>query len=71
MCVTLEGLDLGAMQDVQVSYPGGEAPGEEVVVRTEYEYTFITPVGDIISFFSGGSFPSTLELAAETTMRLE
>lgn len=71
VCVTLEGLDLDRVQTVGVSYPGGELPGNEVIVSTEYEYDFITPVGDIISFFSGGSFPSTLDLVAETTMRLE
>jgi Flp pilus assembly protein TadG len=71
VCVAIEGLDLSALTTVAVAYPGGVAPGESVVVSADYTYTFITPVGDIMNFFSGGAFPETLSLSTSTDMRLE
>jgi Flp pilus assembly protein TadG len=71
VCVSIEGLNLDDIQSVSVSYPGGQSPGEEVIVSAEYTYNFITPIGDLITFFTGGAFPETLTLSTSTNMRLE
>ena len=71
VCVTMEGLDLSDLQDVSVSYPSGVAPGNEVVVSAQYIYNYITPLGDIMNFFTGGTFPDTFTLSTNTDMRLE
>ena len=71
VCVAIDGLDLTALDDVSVTYPDGQAPGNSVVVAAQYTYTFITPLGDIVSFISGGSFNDTLTLNTSTDMRLE
>ena len=71
VCVAIEGLDLSALDDVSVTYPDGQAPGNAVVVSAQYTYTFITPLGDMISFVSGGSFDDSLTLDTSTNMRQE
>ncbi len=71
VCVAMEGLDLSDVQTVSVTYPNGQAPGNEVLVTAEYTYNFITPLGDLMGFFSGGTFPDTLSLESSTDMRLE
>jgi len=71
VCVAIDGLDLTALDDVSVTYPDGQAPGNSVVVAAQYTYTFITPLGDIVSFISGGSFNDTLTLNTSTDMRQE
>lgn len=52
-------------------YPNGMAPGNSVVVKATYEYRFITPLGAIVDFFSGGSLGTSITLTSETDMRLE
>jgi Flp pilus assembly protein TadG len=71
VCVAIEGLNLDDLDDVSVSYPSGQAPGNSVLVSAQYTYEYITPLGDIVGFFSGGTFPETLTLATSTDMRLE
>ncbi len=71
VCVAIEGLDLSQVQQVSVTYPDGEAPGNSVVVAADYTYEYVTPLGDFINFFSGGSFPDSLALSTSTDMRLE
>jgi len=71
VCVAMEGLNLSNVGSVSVAYPSGQTPGAEVVVSADYTYDFITPLGDLIGFFSGGSFPDTLNLSTTTDMRLE
>jgi len=71
VCYTIEGLDLADVQTVSVAYPNGQSPGNSVVVSARYTYNYITPIGDIIDFFSGGTFPNALSLATSTDMRLE
>jgi Flp pilus assembly protein TadG len=71
VCTAANGLDLADVSSVTVSYPDGQAPGKSVVVSANYTYHFITPLGALTSFFSGGSFPSTISLSASTDMRLE
>lgn len=71
VCVAIEGLNLDDLQVVSVSYPDGQEPGNQVVVSAQYTYNYITPLGDIADFFSGGTFPDMLSLSTSTDMRLE
>ena len=71
VCVAMEGLGLSNLNSVSVSYPNGNAPGNSVIVAADYTYSFITPLGGLISFFSGGTFPDTLSLNTSADMRLE
>lgn len=71
VCYTIEGLDLADLTSVSVTYPNGQMPGNSVVVSADYTYNYITPVGDIVDFFSGGTFPDSLSLSTSTDMRLE
>ena len=45
--------------------------GDSVVVSMTYKYDFITPLGSMLSTFTGGSIPATLTLESTTDMRLE
>jgi Flp pilus assembly protein TadG len=71
VCVALENVQLDNLDDVSVEYPNGTMPGNSVVVSAEYTYEYITPLGDIVNFFSAGSFPDQLQLSTSTDMRLE
>lgn len=71
VCTAANGLNLSNVTDVSVSYPSGVGPGNSVVVSADYTYTFFTPIGAIIDFVSGGSFPETITLSSSTDMRLE
>ncbi len=71
VCVSIQGLQLADVTDVSVEYPNGEAPGESVIVSADYTYNYITPLGDFIAFFSGGTVTETLSLSTSTDMRLE
>ena len=70
ICVATGGLDLTEL-DPDVSFPQGVAPGNSVVVSADYTYHFVTPIGDLIGFFSGGAFPSSIDLSSSANMRLE
>lgn len=70
VCVAVEGLDLAKLRP-SVFYPSGESPGNPVVVSGEYTYDFITPLGDLVNFFTAGAFPDALTLESTTDMRLE
>ncbi len=70
VCVTTGGLDVDLMEP-SVTYPEGIAPGNSVVVSANYDYHFITPLGDFMDFFSGGTFPTTISLSSSSDMRLE
>lgn len=71
VCTALGDGNLNNVQSVTVTYPDGVAPGNRVVVSAQYEYTYITPLGDLLNFFTGGNFPESLSLQATTDMRLE
>lgn len=71
VCVAIEGLKLTDLNSVSVTYPNGTGPGNSVIVAADYTYEYITPLGDMINFFSGGSFPDSLSLVTSTDMRLE
>jgi hypothetical protein len=71
VCTAIEGLDLSDVNSVTVVYPNGQAPGNSVVVSAQYTYNFITPLGALVNFFSGGSLGNSLTLNTSTDMRLE
>jgi len=71
VCRTINGLDLTDVQDVSVTYPSGQAPGNSVSVSAEYRYHYITPIKGIVNVLSGGSLPSYLTISSDTDMRLE
>ena len=70
VCTVTEGLDKNEMT-VDPSCDPDCDPGSSVHVEATYEYHFVTPMGDLMNFFSGGSFPETLDLSTSTDMRLE
>lgn len=70
ICVATGGLNVTEL-DPDVSFPQGVAPGNSVVVSADYTYHFVTPIGDLIGFFSGGAFPSSIDLSSSADMRLE
>ncbi len=70
ICSSVTSLDLDELS-TDVSYPNGFASGNSVVVSADYTHDFVTPLGDIIDFFSGGSFPTAIQLHSSTDMRLE
>lgn len=70
ICVATGGLNVTEL-DPDVSFPQGVAPGNSVVVSADYTYHFVTPIGDLIGFFSGGAFPSSIDLSSSANMRLE
>lgn len=74
VCKAAEGLDktrIVVEDNPAVVYPDGMAPGKSVVVKASYQYRFITPLGAIVDFFSGGSLGSSVTLRSQTDMRLE
>jgi hypothetical protein len=71
VCVSVEGLDRSELTSVAVSYPDGATPGNEVEVSAAYTYNYITPLGDMLNFFTGGTFPDFLNVSTSTNMRLE
>lgn len=71
VCSNMKGLNLDNVQDVSVTYPSGKTPGNSVVVSADYEYHYITPIHNIVTFLSGGTIDEDLTLSATTDMRLE
>jgi Flp pilus assembly protein TadG len=45
--------------------------GDTVKVEIEYEYRYITPIGGLLEFFSGGHLSDPLRITSSTTMRHE
>jgi Flp pilus assembly protein TadG len=70
LCETKGNLNLNNLTP-SVTYPDGIAPGNSVVVAAEYDYQFLTPLGNILDFFSGGTFPTSIPLSSSADMRLE
>ena len=62
--------DLLTVNDVTVANCQGD-PGTDVGVTVDYDYSFITPLGDLLTLFSGGSFPQTLNMTSSSHMRIE
>jgi Flp pilus assembly protein TadG len=62
----------GLLNDSNVTVTGAQgAPGTEVKVKVDYDYDFITPLGSMLSFLTGGTLPNPLPISSETTMRME
>jgi Flp pilus assembly protein TadG len=68
--------DLLTCSDVTVGYVeqnavAGYSRGDAVVVRIRHDYAPITPLGDLMSAFSFGTFPTTFAMEACADVRLE
>ena len=44
---------------------------EAVVVKTNYTYKFVTPLGGMMSLIGGGSLPNTIAMSSTANMRME
>jgi TadE-like protein len=62
--------DLLTLSDVSVENCEGD-PGTSVVVTVSYDYSFITPLGALLTTFSGGALPSTITMTSSSDMRIE
>lgn len=62
--------DLVTLSDVSVVNCQGD-PGTDVSVTLDYDYSFITPLGDLLTLISGGTFPETLNMTSSSDMRIE
>jgi Flp pilus assembly protein TadG len=71
VCARLGGLDLANVQDVDVTYPSGNAKGNAVRVTTEYDYEYITPIRRLVGVFTFGALDDSITLRATTDMRIE
>jgi len=78
VCTSIGNLNKAAMQSVSAScqLPAGGtdptcSPGNSIVVQANYRYNFITPLGDLMHFFTGGALQSHLDLSSSANMRLE
>lgn len=71
VCSTLDGLGLGNISNVSVTYPSGNTPGNSVRVQAQYRYHYITPLRRIVNVLSGGSLPGYITISSGTDMRLE
>jgi Flp pilus assembly protein TadG len=56
--------------DVSVENCQGE-PGTSVVVTVTHDYSFVTPLGTLVTTFSGGALPSTITMTSSSDMRIE
>jgi Flp pilus assembly protein TadG len=65
---TSAGLLTGA--DVSVENCQGQ-PGTSVVVTVTHDYSFVTPLGSVLTTFSGGALPSTITMISSSDMRIE
>jgi Flp pilus assembly protein TadG len=46
-------------------------PGTSVVVTVTHDYSFITPLGGLLTTFTGGTLPSTITMTSSSDMRIE
>jgi Flp pilus assembly protein TadG len=56
--------------DVSVDNCQGQ-PGTSVVVTVTHDYSFVTPLGSLLTVFSGGTLPSTITMTSSSDMRIE
>jgi hypothetical protein len=59
-----------AAGDVSVENCQGQ-PGTSVVVTVTHDYSFVTPLGSVLTTFSGGALPSTITMTSSSDMRIE
>ena len=53
------------------SYPNPPPTDAKVIVKATYTYKWITPLGGILTFATGGVLPSQLTLSSTSSMRFE
>lgn len=56
--------------DVSVKNCRGD-PGTSVVVTVTHDYSFVTPLGSLLTTFSGSTLPSTITMTSSSDMRIE
>jgi len=62
----------GLLETADVTVTNAQsAPGTELSVRVDHDYEFISPLGSLLGFLTGGSVPNSLPLSSTTTMRVE
>lgn len=62
----------GLLDSSNVTVTGAQGnSGTSVTVDVSYNYTYITPLGSLVSAFLGGSLPNPLPMSTSATMRLE
>jgi Flp pilus assembly protein TadG len=57
--------------DVSVNYPVDAASQNPVEVTAEYDYEYITPLGKLLTLFSGGAIEDPLHMSSTSTMKVE
>ena len=62
--------DLLTLSDVSAENCQGQ-PGTSVVVTVTRDYSFVTPLGSLLTTLSGGALPSTITLTSRSDMRIE
>ena len=61
----------GSVTVTVTSCPAGATQGSDAVVQVSYSFQFITPVGALAGFLSGGGFGSPIALTATGDMPCE
>jgi Flp pilus assembly protein TadG len=62
----------GCPSDSTATATGAQGPpGADLKVEVKHTYTFITPIGSLLTLVSGGTLPDHIDLSASTTMRME
>lgn len=56
--------------DVSIENCQGQ-PGTPVVVTVAHDYSFVTPLGSLLTVFSGGTLPSTITMTSSSDTRIE
>jgi Flp pilus assembly protein TadG len=62
--------DLLDSSDVSVTNAQGQT-GEDLTVTVQFDHHYITPLGGLIAFVTGGALPDPLPISTSTTMRIE
>jgi Flp pilus assembly protein TadG len=68
--------NVSSVENVSVTYEERNAvtgiqTGDSVVVTMTYRYNFMTPLGAMLSTFTGGHIPDTVTMESTADMRLE
>jgi Flp pilus assembly protein TadG len=69
-CGTMGSLDANSAS-VKVTCTPSCVSGSTAQVAAQYQYHYITPIKNIVTFLSGGSIPDYLTVTAQNTMRIE
>ena len=69
-CGTMGALN-SAYSSVKVTCTPSCVSGSTAQVSAQYQYHYLTPIKNIVSFFSAGSIPDYLTVSSQNTMRIE